>query len=352
MYLVAFQYVFSSPQMALAFTGTFVIISQIKINVTNAYAGSIAWSNFFSRLTHSHPGRVVWLVFNVAIALHADGARHLPGARAHARAVFDRRGGLGRRARRRSRRQQAAGAEPARHRVQARPSLRHQSGRRRRHDRRRPPPGIRGFSGVFGTTLQALAASSRLAPPSSSRPRSPRRPAASFTSRARRGTLVAASDAVRCCHLRASISSPRTWRIVRPIPGRSARCAARSRRAATTAASRRRGSPTSFRRWFGAALPARIVRLLNTHVGQYLGVLLLFVGVIGAVLSLVYFQISFDIDGPRDILASTLWTVFFILTHHRRRSGVGVRARAGKPPRRRGGNAAPDRAADAGDRGA
>ena len=27
------------------------------------------WSNFFSRLTHSHPGRVVWLVFNIAIAL-------------------------------------------------------------------------------------------------------------------------------------------------------------------------------------------------------------------------------------------------------------------------------------------
>ena len=24
---------------------------------------------FFSRLTHSHPGRVVWLVFNIAIAL-------------------------------------------------------------------------------------------------------------------------------------------------------------------------------------------------------------------------------------------------------------------------------------------
>src|SRR6266849_3214800 len=69
MYLVAFGNVFSSPQVALAFTCTFVIISQVKINVTNAYAGSIAWSNFFSRLTHSHPGRVVWLVFNVAIAL-------------------------------------------------------------------------------------------------------------------------------------------------------------------------------------------------------------------------------------------------------------------------------------------
>ena len=65
MYLEAFRYVLSEPDLALALTGTFVILSQVKINVTNAYAGSIAWSNFFSRLTHSHPGRVVWLVFNV-----------------------------------------------------------------------------------------------------------------------------------------------------------------------------------------------------------------------------------------------------------------------------------------------
>ncbi|CAN5455323.1 ATP-binding protein [soil metagenome] len=69
MYLEAFRYVLSQPDLALAATGTFVILSQIKINVTNAYAGSIAWSNFFSRLTHSHPGRVVWLVFNVLVAL-------------------------------------------------------------------------------------------------------------------------------------------------------------------------------------------------------------------------------------------------------------------------------------------
>lgn len=69
MYMVAFSYLTHSPQVALAFAGIFVILSQLKINVTNAYAGSIAWSNFFSRLTHSHPGRVVWLVFNVAIAL-------------------------------------------------------------------------------------------------------------------------------------------------------------------------------------------------------------------------------------------------------------------------------------------
>ncbi|GAA3590116.1 hybrid sensor histidine kinase/response regulator [Marinobacter xestospongiae] len=69
MYQVAFGYLVPSPAVALALTGLFVVLCQLKINVTNAYAGSIAWSNFFSRLTHSHPGRVVWLVFNVAIAL-------------------------------------------------------------------------------------------------------------------------------------------------------------------------------------------------------------------------------------------------------------------------------------------
>ena len=52
----------------MAATALFVVISQLKINVTNAYAGSLAWSNFFSRVTHSHPGRVVWVVFNALIA--------------------------------------------------------------------------------------------------------------------------------------------------------------------------------------------------------------------------------------------------------------------------------------------
>jgi signal transduction histidine kinase/purine-cytosine permease-like protein len=69
MYLTAYEYVFSHYGWAVAATAVFVIISQVKINVTNAYAGSLAWSNFFSRLTHSHPGRVVWVVFNTGIAL-------------------------------------------------------------------------------------------------------------------------------------------------------------------------------------------------------------------------------------------------------------------------------------------
>lgn len=69
MYSVAFSYISSSPQVSFALLGIFIILCQLKINVTNAYAGSIAWSNFFSRLTHHHPGRVVWLIFNVIIAL-------------------------------------------------------------------------------------------------------------------------------------------------------------------------------------------------------------------------------------------------------------------------------------------
>ncbi|MBL8362929.1 MAG: response regulator [Rubrivivax sp.] len=69
MYLAGYEYVTSHYGWAVALTATFVVVSQLKINVTNAYAGSLAWSNFFSRLTHAHPGRVVWMVFNTAIAL-------------------------------------------------------------------------------------------------------------------------------------------------------------------------------------------------------------------------------------------------------------------------------------------
>ena len=68
MYLAAYEYVFPNYGVAVAATALFVVISQLKINVTNAYAGSLAWSNFFSRITHSHPGRVVWVVFNTVIA--------------------------------------------------------------------------------------------------------------------------------------------------------------------------------------------------------------------------------------------------------------------------------------------
>jgi hypothetical protein len=41
MYSVGFEYVFSSSEIALAVTIFFAILSQIKINVTNAYAGAL-----------------------------------------------------------------------------------------------------------------------------------------------------------------------------------------------------------------------------------------------------------------------------------------------------------------------
>jgi signal transduction histidine kinase/CheY-like chemotaxis protein/purine-cytosine permease-like protein len=69
MYLVAWEKIFPRQAWAVAAVALFVVVSQIKINVTNAYAGSLAWSNFFARVTHSHPGRVVWVVFNALIAL-------------------------------------------------------------------------------------------------------------------------------------------------------------------------------------------------------------------------------------------------------------------------------------------
>jgi len=69
MYQLAYSYVFNNPSISLFVACLFVIISQLKINVANAYAGSLAWSNFFSRVTHNHPGRVVWMIFNAAIAL-------------------------------------------------------------------------------------------------------------------------------------------------------------------------------------------------------------------------------------------------------------------------------------------
>lgn len=69
MFRIAYTEVFHNQALAGALMLLFVVTCQIKINTTNAYAGSIAWSNFFSRLTHSHPGRVVWVVFNVALAL-------------------------------------------------------------------------------------------------------------------------------------------------------------------------------------------------------------------------------------------------------------------------------------------
>jgi len=55
--------------LALTLAVVLVVLSQIKINVTNAYSGSLAWTNSFTRVTKHYPGRVVFLGVNLGIAL-------------------------------------------------------------------------------------------------------------------------------------------------------------------------------------------------------------------------------------------------------------------------------------------
>lgn len=55
--------------LAMTLAVVLVVISQIKINVTNAYSGSLAWTNSFTRVTKTYPGRLVFLALNLVIAL-------------------------------------------------------------------------------------------------------------------------------------------------------------------------------------------------------------------------------------------------------------------------------------------
>ncbi|HET7480103.1 MAG TPA: hypothetical protein VFJ72_11370 [Rubrobacteraceae bacterium] len=64
-----FELIIPNGTAALAVATVLVVLSQVKINVTNAYSGSLSWSNFFSRVLHWHPGRVWWVFFNVGISL-------------------------------------------------------------------------------------------------------------------------------------------------------------------------------------------------------------------------------------------------------------------------------------------
>ena len=55
--------------LAMTLAVVLVVISQVKINVTNAYSGSLAWTNSYTRLTKHYPGRLVFVGFNLVIAL-------------------------------------------------------------------------------------------------------------------------------------------------------------------------------------------------------------------------------------------------------------------------------------------
>lgn len=65
----AYARIFGHNEVALVVAVALVILSQLKINIMNAYSGSLSWSNFFSRILHRHPGRVVWLFLQVGLGL-------------------------------------------------------------------------------------------------------------------------------------------------------------------------------------------------------------------------------------------------------------------------------------------
>jgi purine-cytosine permease-like protein len=57
------------PWLVVPLALLLVVLSQVKINVTNAYSGSLAWTNSFTRVTRRYPGRLVFVVVNLAFAL-------------------------------------------------------------------------------------------------------------------------------------------------------------------------------------------------------------------------------------------------------------------------------------------
>ncbi|WP_017975913.1 purine-cytosine permease family protein [Actinopolyspora halophila] len=55
--------------LAIPLAVVLVVVSQLKINVTNAYSGSLTWTNSATRLTGRYPGRTVFVFGNLAVAL-------------------------------------------------------------------------------------------------------------------------------------------------------------------------------------------------------------------------------------------------------------------------------------------
>ena len=58
-----------SPWLAMTLAVILVVISQIKINVSNAYSGSLAWTSAYTRVTKKYRGRIFFVLVNLAFAL-------------------------------------------------------------------------------------------------------------------------------------------------------------------------------------------------------------------------------------------------------------------------------------------
>mgnify|MGYP003693643459 CR=1 FL=1 len=326
----------SRRPFALVLTGIFVIVCQLKINVTNAYAGSIAWSNFFSRLTHSHPGRVVWLVFNVLLALllmeigifraiesilviYANFAAGWIGALT-ADLVINKPLGFSpkyiefKRAHLYDINPVGVGAlvisvvlsslafMGAFGRVRA-DSLAVRRADGRVHRRAADRLGHRSGKYYLGATRQRSAG---------------------------KGHRARVQRSARTC------SSAATSPCARRTPAPSARCAARSKRAAATSA-RPTAASTSSSTASSRMLPRRVGALLNTRAGHFGGLLLLSNLAIGLLLGLIYQQYGGSVPAEREDHPHHAVAGVFRAAGGVRRDVAGSscsRTRAGAPPRR------------------
>src|SRR5689334_180385 len=311
MYLEAFRYVLSQPDLALALTGTFVILSQVKINVTNAYAGSIAWSNFFSRLTHSHPGRVVWLVFNVMVALllmeigvykaleqtlalYSNVAIAWVGALV-ADLVINKPLGL-------------------------RPP---QIEFKRAHLYDINPVGvgamtiativsISAFYGLFGPTAKALSAFVALAAAFVSAPLIAWATGGKYyiARKPKRGWQNV--EAIQCCICEHSFE-PEDMASCPAYAGPiCSLCCSLDARCHDLCKPHARAD-AQLSEALGKMLPNTIYARINSQFGQYIGVFAVSAGLVGLVLGLVYLQTSATVHADA-LLADVLWKVFFALT--------------------------------------
>jgi signal transduction histidine kinase/CheY-like chemotaxis protein len=311
MYLAAFGTVASSPEIAIALTGIFVIVSQIKINVTNAYAGSLAWSNFFSRLTHSHPGRVVWLVFNVAIALvlmeigiykaleqilalYSIVAVAWVGSIVADLVV-----------------NKPLGLSP--------PHIEYKRGHL--HDINPVGVGsmalattlaIAAFSGLLGPTLRALSSFVAFFAAFAAAPLIAWTTGGRYYIARAPEEIGAGCEPVRCCICEHSFE--REDMIFCPAYegpicslccSLDARCHDRCKRSESYS--------EQILAFVSTLLPGWMVARLNPRAGHYLAVLGLLTGVIAAVLTLVYYQETQQAVAQAQVVATTLWNVFFIL---------------------------------------
>jgi signal transduction histidine kinase/CheY-like chemotaxis protein len=312
MYLQAFRYVLSQPDLAVALTGTFVILSQLKINVTNAYAGSIAWSNFFSRLTHSHPGRVVWLVFNVLVALllmeigvykaleqtlalYSNVAIAWVGALVSDLVV-----------------NKPLGLRPQ------------QMEFKRAHLYDINPVGvgamgiativsITAFYGVFGPTAKALSAFVALAVAFIAAPVIAWLTDGKFYIARKPKKSWQNIESIQCCICEHHFEPEDTASCPAYAGPICSLCCSLDARCHDLCKPHARAQ-AQLAETLGKLLPQRVFAQLNSQLGHYLGVFVISAGLVALTLGLIYLQTSASLPADKLLVSDVLWKVFFALT--------------------------------------